>query len=702
MARPPHMRGAGQRTTFAGDAIMGKRITLERFTSTKFLNDDPVARVSGGVLVPARENFKLELYADSCALALTRKFDLTQGQSIRFSGVLGSPLMATCLKSMELVLIEEDGGGGAGMDDDTDEIIRPIDLLWPVEVPGLVDATTEYLTPDRTARRVTLTMHHKVQKGSFELVYKVEDFWQYEDALVTSARAMHQPNVVPNSPVPPRRSLAEDKGRCRWICSLDGGGMRGIFALRVLEQMEQYYGTTCDRIFDMYACTSTGALIGACLAAGVPVSDLIALYGSKEIRALIWQKANAKEENALYNLPLYAGTVAGYTASSGMLREWLDWYDYDALGASAPEEKLRDALPGLAGTLLAPWYRKDGIVRILNSVFSTRSTDGSRRFMQLRDLQKDILITAFDTFKQQTVAFSAFHSVRPGGTAATGGSGSTPGAGAGLSSAAPASQPNLPPVLTLANSYGRHQALLVKDVVEASMSAPPFFAPRERFVDGGVGSFNNPAFLAAYAALHESHLHPANSLLQAKEPLYRPYDGTASPVQGTVIWSLGTGIVRPDTSRTPGEEMRPTFSDAGSTFTPTPTGSYEVDMNRPIFATYWVGQLIEAFMTSASEEQSNVVRKLMADQVKLVRCNIDVSEDTVRELGHAGDRAKVQFAPGDDDYDVMDDIAKRYARELRDRRFGFDEGGVVFGAWLDELGDDEYARQIAEGLARYS
>jgi predicted acylesterase/phospholipase RssA len=71
------------------------------------------------------------------------------------------------------------------------------------------------------------------------------------------------------------------------ILALDGGGIRGVFTLEVLLKMEnllreQQYNNSPDFVlrdhFDLFAGTSTGAIIAALLCWGKPVSEILDLY----------------------------------------------------------------------------------------------------------------------------------------------------------------------------------------------------------------------------------------------------------------------------------------------------------------------------------------------------------------------------------------------------------------------------------------
>ena len=69
------------------------------------------------------------------------------------------------------------------------------------------------------------------------------------------------------------------------ILSLDGGGIRGVFSLQVLAAMEELFRRERKRPdlvladeYDLFAGTSTGAIIATCLAWGMSVSQIEELY----------------------------------------------------------------------------------------------------------------------------------------------------------------------------------------------------------------------------------------------------------------------------------------------------------------------------------------------------------------------------------------------------------------------------------------
>jgi predicted acylesterase/phospholipase RssA len=84
------------------------------------------------------------------------------------------------------------------------------------------------------------------------------------------------------------------------ILSLDGGGIRGVFTLEILLEMEKllrekHYNKSPSFVlrdhFDLFAGTSTGAIIATCLCWGMKVEDVLRLYvdyGQKMFQPVPW------------------------------------------------------------------------------------------------------------------------------------------------------------------------------------------------------------------------------------------------------------------------------------------------------------------------------------------------------------------------------------------------------------------------------
>lgn len=71
------------------------------------------------------------------------------------------------------------------------------------------------------------------------------------------------------------------------VLCIDGGGIRGVFALRILQEMEKELGKPIREAFDVIAGTSTGSIIAAAIVRNIPMADVLRdyqLYGEKIFR----------------------------------------------------------------------------------------------------------------------------------------------------------------------------------------------------------------------------------------------------------------------------------------------------------------------------------------------------------------------------------------------------------------------------------
>ena len=63
----------------------------------------------------------------------------------------------------------------------------------------------------------------------------------------------------------------------RMLC-IDGGGIRGVFAVAILEALEEEYGSPIGDQFDVFAGASTGAIIAASMAMNKDMKDVMKHY----------------------------------------------------------------------------------------------------------------------------------------------------------------------------------------------------------------------------------------------------------------------------------------------------------------------------------------------------------------------------------------------------------------------------------------
>ena len=70
----------------------------------------------------------------------------------------------------------------------------------------------------------------------------------------------------------------------RRILSIDGGGVRGVVPATLLAALEERTGRLTRDTFDFVAGTSTGAVLAAGIAAGIPARTLVTLYAERSPR----------------------------------------------------------------------------------------------------------------------------------------------------------------------------------------------------------------------------------------------------------------------------------------------------------------------------------------------------------------------------------------------------------------------------------
>jgi len=133
----------------------------------------------------------------------------------------------------------------------------------------------------------------------------------------------------------------------RRILTIDGGGVRGIIPAVLLEALERATGRPTRDTFDMIGGTSTGAVLAAGLAAGIPAERLVTLYA-------------VRSPQVFRSLPilgglrrLLAGTLYDTATLNALVRE--------ELGAEAGDWRLNDAPIDLLITAKRlsdgmPWY----------------------------------------------------------------------------------------------------------------------------------------------------------------------------------------------------------------------------------------------------------------------------------------------------------------------------------------------------------
>ncbi len=283
-----------------------------------------------------------------------------------------------------------------------------------------------------------------------------------------------------------RRLKPEGK---RMILSIDGGGAKGYMTLQCLAKLEEMTGKPSYEIFDLYAGTSTGSLIAAGLAVGLDAQALIDIYKNKLPDVF----DESQQPPFLTRAVIDIGSVIMAAVSSmrskdmNMLKnttkllvrnEGKYMYSHDRLKAICA-----DFLSGEGGRPIT-----------LNELYqkSVDASDGQHT--------KRVLITAKDVWRSETLF------------AVNGGPG--------------------------AEAFGNMPLL---DAVLASSVAPIFLEPFKVWIDGGVGSYGNPCYVATVEA--------TEYFTGLRSPRYEPkHDDLAYSHENVIHLSFGTGM-RPNNIR---------------------------------------------------------------------------------------------------------------------------------------------------------
>ncbi|BBM04117.1 patatin-like phospholipase family protein [Microbulbifer sp. GL-2] len=93
------------------------------------------------------------------------------------------------------------------------------------------------------------------------------------------------------------------------ILILDGGGVRGLIPLYVLQYIEQQVGKPINEIFDVFSGVSTGAIIATGL--NVPVKQLSDKYGDYGSKVDLLIKLYKSESKYLFTTPWYHKLLTG-------------------------------------------------------------------------------------------------------------------------------------------------------------------------------------------------------------------------------------------------------------------------------------------------------------------------------------------------------------------------------------------------------
>src|ERR1051325_5726402 len=84
------------------------------------------------------------------------------------------------------------------------------------------------------------------------------------------------------------------------VLSIDGGGIRGIFAARFLQRCEECWGKKLHEIFDLVVGTSTGGIIALAAAYAKQMSNIVKLYADNASK-IFTSRLRFRRENFFFS-----------------------------------------------------------------------------------------------------------------------------------------------------------------------------------------------------------------------------------------------------------------------------------------------------------------------------------------------------------------------------------------------------------------
>jgi hypothetical protein len=183
--------------------------------------------------------------------------------------------------------------------------------------------------------------------------------------------------------------------------------------------------------------------------------------------------------------------------------------------------------------------------------------------------------------------------------------------------------------------YGTYKDVRLRDAVEASMSAPTFWTAHGRFVDGGIGSYNNSCYAAAVEALRYSS--------DRKNGEASIYDGAEIEVYS---FSAGNSM----NVMAPGDAMK-------------------------MSSVCWLGYLIGTGIAQAGYQQSYVAQSELdfaEGAIKFHRYDLYITDDIIRQAwpGCEIDADRLAIDSHDDKrVELLNKLGDFYARHLKAKGF---------------------------------
>lgn len=148
------------------------------------------------------------------------------------------------------------------------------------------------------------------------------------------------------------------------ILSIDGGGLRGVYATAILDKMQKELGINYVEEFDLIAGTSTGAIIAAALAVGMAPNAILEMY--KNQGEVIFKKA-------------FLGGIITPKYDSGNLKKILDevlgnkTFSDAKTGLMVTATNISDGMPWIFKSLYHERLTRDQGVKLVDAVLASCS-----------------------------------------------------------------------------------------------------------------------------------------------------------------------------------------------------------------------------------------------------------------------------------------------------------------------------------------
>ncbi len=160
---------------------------------------------------------------------------------------------------------------------------------------------------------------------------------------------------------------------------------------------------------------------------------------------------------------------------------------------------------------------------------------------------------------------------------------------------------------TNGSHYGTYKDVLLRAVMEATMSAPTYFNPLERFVDGGTTTYNNPVLSAFMEAV--SYSTPRENI-----------KNSAYPISKITLFSFGTGISRQFIK--PDQTLNPNGPDVS----------------------FWLNWIMTATGQDASAMQVNTLRSPMINKIiEFRRFQISLDPESIGKIPNTNNIDKKKY-----------------------------------------------------------